>query len=179
MGTENAIDAGQLYLATARESLAEGLRKIEHCAGQLNEDQVWWRPRPGMNSIANLMLHLAGNLRQWIVSGVGGARDVRNRPEEFIDRSELPKNNIVSMLRSAVREADGLMEKLPPEKLQESRRIQGFDTTVLAAIFDSVAHFRGHTQEIIHLTRELLGDKYKFDFVPQGAEQESAGAGRG
>jgi hypothetical protein len=180
MGTDNGLqlDTGQLYLANARESLGEGLRKIEHCVHQINEEQVWWRPRPGMNSIANLMLHLAGNLRQWIVSGVGGARDIRNRPEEFIDRPELPKNNIVSMLRSAVREADGLMEKLPSEKLLEPRRIQGFDTTALAAIFDSIAHFRGHSQEIIHMTREILGEKYKIDFVPQGAEQESAGAGR-
>ena len=179
MGMDDVATAGELYLNTARECLAEGLRKIEHCVHQLNEDQVWWRPRPNMNTIANLMLHLAGNIRQWICHGVGGARDIRNRPEEFADRSELPKNNILSMLRSAVREADIVMEKLPPQKLTEPRRIQGFDTTVLAAIFDSVAHFRGHTQEIIHMTREILGDKYKFDFVPQGAEQESAGAGRG
>jgi hypothetical protein len=180
MGTDNGgSNPGELYLTTARQSLAEGLHKIEHCAHQLNEEQVWWRPRPGMNSVANLMLHLAGNLRQWIASGVGGARDIRNRPEEFADRSELPKNNILSMLRSAVRDADNVMEKISPEKLTSPRRIQGFDTTVLAAIFDSVAHFRGHSQEIIHMTREILGDKYKFDFVPQGAEQESAGAGRG
>src|SRR6184192_2454212 len=109
MGTDDGSTPGELYLAAARESLAEGLRKIEHCARQLNEEQVWWRPRPGMNSVANLMLHLAGNLRQWIMSGVGGARDIRNRPEEFSDRSELPKNNIVSMLRSTVREVDELM----------------------------------------------------------------------
>src|SRR5258705_13922713 len=157
MGTDDSLHLGEFYLAAARECLAEGLRKIEHCAHQLNEEQVWWRPRPGMNSVANLMLHLAGNLRQWIASGVGGARDIRNRPEEFADRSELPKNNIVSMLRSTVREADELMEKLPLAKLAEPRRIQGFDTNALAAIFDSVAHFRGHTQEIIHMTREILG----------------------
>src|SRR3954467_9088276 len=161
MATGNGLEAGELYLFAARESLAEGLRKVEHCVHQLDEGQVWWRPHPGMNSIANLMLHLAGNLRQWIVSGAGGARDIRNRPEEFVDRSELPKNNIVSMLRSAVREADGVLERLPPQTLTEPRRIQGFDTTILAAIFDSIAHFRGHTQEIIHMTREILGDKYK------------------
>ena len=60
---------------------------------------VWWRPRPEMNSVANLMLHLAGNVRQWLVSGVGGSGDIRNRPEEFADRSELPKANILSMLQ--------------------------------------------------------------------------------
>jgi hypothetical protein len=174
MGTDDAVDASGLFLAAARQSLAEGLRKVEHCVRQINEEQVWWRPKPGMNSVANLMLHLSGNLRQWIVSGIGGARDIRNRPGEFADRLELPKNNILSMLRSTVREADEVMEKLDAMRLKEPRRIQGFDTNVLEAIFDTVAHFRGHTQEIIHMTREMLGDKYKFDFIPKGAEQESA-----
>jgi hypothetical protein len=160
------------------DELDAALDRIRHCLNQLTDEQVWWRPRAEMNSIGNMMLHLAGNLRQWIVSGIGGARDIRNRPEEFSDRSELPKNNIVAMLRAAVREADGLLEKLPTEKLTAPRRIQGFDTNVLAAIFDTVAHFRGHSQEIIHQTRQILGDKFKFDFVPQGPEQESAGAGR-
>ena len=178
MGTDDGSDVGELFLTTARESLAEGLRKIEHCTRQLSEEQVWWRPREGMNSVGNLILHLAGNVRQWVVAGVGGARDIRNRPEEFMDRSELPKNNIVSMLRSAVREADVVMERANPLKLDDPRRIQGFDTTVLAAIFDSVAHFRGHSQEIVHMTRVQLGAKYQFDFVPKGPEQEAAGAGR-
>ena len=168
-------DTGPLFLTAARNSLAEGLRKVEHCVHQLNEEQVWWRPAPQMNSVANLMLHLAGNVRQWILSGVGGARDIRNRPEEFVDRSELPKGNILSMLRSTVREADGLMEKWDLQKLGEPRRIQGFETTALEAIFDSVAHFHGHVQEMIHMTRVQLGSKYQFDFVPKGPEQESAG----
>jgi hypothetical protein len=174
MGTDDGVDAAGLFLAAARQSLAEGLRKVEHCVRQLNEEHVWWRPQPGMNSVANLMLHLSGNLRQWIVSGIGGARDIRNRPAEFADRLELPKMNILSMLRSTVREADEVMEKLDATRLKEPRRIQGFDTSVTAAIFDTVAHFRGHTQEIIHMTREMLGDKYKFDFIPKGPEQESA-----
>src|SRR5438874_9845638 len=105
-------ETGQVFIVAARDCLAEGMRKVEHCVRQLNEEQVWWRPRPEMNSVGNLMLHLAGNVRQWIVSGVGGARDIRNRPEEFSDRLELPKGNILAMLRSIVREADGVMEKI-------------------------------------------------------------------
>ena len=171
-------NTGQLFIAAARNSLAEGMRKVEHCVRQLNEEQVWLRPRPEMNSVANLILHLAGNVRQWIVSGVGGSGDIRNRPEEFADRSELPKANILSMLRSTVREADGVIEKLDVQKLTEPRRIQGFDTTVLEATFDSIAHFRGHVQEMIHMTRVQLGGKYQFDFVPKGQEQESAANSR-
>jgi hypothetical protein len=164
-----------LFVEAARDCFAEGLKKIEHCTRQLTDDQVWWRPREEMNSIANLMLHLAGNLRQWIIGGIGGAQDVRNRPQEFADRSGTSAAEILAKLRRTVAEADAVLGKLDAEQLAQARRIQGFDTTVLAAAFDTIAHFRGHVQEIIHLTREQLGGAYKFDFVPKGKEQESSG----
>jgi hypothetical protein len=162
------------FLAAMRETLAEGLRKIDHCADQLTDSQFWWRPGPEMNSIANLCLHLAGNLRQWIISGVGGANDVRNRPVEFSDRSNRPKSEILELLKETVGEADAILSRLTPEELVSPRRIQGFDTDVLGAVVNSVSHFRGHVQEIIHMTREQVGEKYRFDFVPKGREQESA-----
>ena len=166
------------FASAARACLAEGLRKIEHCLAQLDEEAVWWRPAPEMNSVANLMLHLTGNLRQWIVSGVGGAPDVRNRPLEFADRSARPKAELLAALRAAVGESDKVLSRLTATDLLQPRRIQGFETQVLAAVFDTVAHFRGHTQEIIHITRARLGAAYRFDFVPQGPEQTSAGGGR-
>jgi len=52
--------------------------KIKHCLGQLTDEQVWWRPQESMNSIGNLVLHLCGNVCQWIVAGIGGAPDVRD-----------------------------------------------------------------------------------------------------
>ena len=97
-----------LFRYVLQEILSEGIHKIEHCVDQLTDEQVWWRPAtPGnrasksgnssseMNSIANLMLHLAGNVRQWIISGVGGAKDVRNRPLEFSDHSNRSKAEIL------------------------------------------------------------------------------------
>jgi hypothetical protein len=175
----------QLFLAAARETFAEGFAKIEHCVGQLTDDQLWWRPvvqppstaknvTSEMNSIANLMLHLAGNVRQWIIAGVGGAKDVRNRPVEFSDHSRRPKAEVLGVLQKTVVEADAVLARLTPDNLVENRRIQGFDTNVTAALFGTISHFRGHTQEIIHMTREQLGDRYQFDFVPQGPEQISA-----
>ncbi len=157
-----------------RETLSEGLQKIDHCASQLNEEQFWHRPRPEMNSIANLCLHLSGNLRQWLIAGVGNQKDIRNRPQEFSDRSNRPKTEILALLQSTVIEADQILSRLTATDLISARRIQGFDTTVLAAITNTISHFRGHTQEIIHMTREHLGEKYQFDFVPKGKEQESA-----
>jgi hypothetical protein len=178
------------FVAAARETLAEGLHKIEHCVAQLTDEQVWWRPAvpnqagqppaltkntSEMNSIANLLFHLAGNMRQWIIAGVGGAKDVRNRPLEFSDRPPCPKSEVLAPLQKTVAEADAILAELGPDQLAENRRIQGYDTNVVAALFNTISHFRGHVQEIIHMTREQLGDKYQFDFVPQGAEQISAG----
>ena len=165
----------EAFVATARGVLAEGMAKIEHCVDQLDDAALWWRPSAGRNSVANLMLHLTGNLRQWIVSGVGGAPDVRDRPREFADRSGRPKAELLEALRDALRQADGALARLTSEQLVAARRIQGFDTNVLAAVFDTIAHFRGHAQEIIHITRGRVGEAYRFHFVPEGPEQTSAG----
>jgi hypothetical protein len=173
--TATANDVSALLIEGARGGLAKGLKKIRHCVDQLNDEQLWWRPRPEMNSIANLLLHLAGNLRQWIVSGVGGAPDVRDRPVEFADRSGAPKSEVVAKLESVVRDCDAVFARLGPDDLAAPRRIQGFDATVTSAILDVISHLQGHVQEIIHMTREQLGDGYRFDFVPKGAEQTSAG----
>lgn len=175
MRSENSGAMSEEFLTSMRETLAEGMRKIEHCAGQLTDEQMWWRPRPEMNSIANLCLHLAGNLRQWLIAGAGGKKDIRNRPMEFSDRSRRAKAEIIGLLKSTVGEVEVILSNLSGEELLSVRRIQGYDTTVLAAIVNTVSHFRGHVQEIIHMTREQVGEKYRFDFVPKGKEQESAG----
>jgi hypothetical protein len=162
------------FIKAVRETLSEGTRKIDHCVGQLSDEQVWWRPRPEMNSIANLMLHLSGNLGQWIIAGVGGKKDIRNRPLEFSDRSNRPKTEVIGILKTTVTAADAILAGLTPEQLLSPRRIQGYDTFVIAAIENTISHFRGHVQEIIHMTRQQLGEKYTYDFVPKGKEQESA-----
>jgi len=168
----------QAFTAAASDMLRKGMHKIEHCVAQLNDEQLWWRPRPEiapqMNSIANLLLHLSGNMRQWIIAGVGGATDTRDRPLEFSDRSNRPKGEILGQLKATVDEAAAVISRLAASDLTAARRIQGYDTNVTAALFQTLCHFHGHVQEIIHLTREQLGERYQFDFVPKGAEQQSA-----
>jgi hypothetical protein len=158
-----------------REILREGLHKIEHCVSQLSDDQLWWRPRPEMNSIANLLLHLSGNVRQWVIAPCTGVADVRNRPAEFGDNSRRPKEQVLEILRKTITEADAAMARVAPERLTQRRHIQGYDVTLLEAIFNSVSHFRGHVQEIIHMTREQLGERYRFDFVPKGEQVAAHG----
>jgi hypothetical protein len=164
----------ELAAAVGREAaheLGSALGKIKHCLGQLDDRQIWWRAQPSLTSIGNLILHLCGNLRQWIVAGLGGAADVRNRPAEFAEQGPIPKADLLHRLETVVREAQEVLGKQTARQLLEVRRIQGSNITGLTAIFDSVPHFRGHTQEIIHMTREQLGDAYQFAWKPGTPEQ--------
>jgi hypothetical protein len=157
--------------AAAAHELDSALNRIQHCVSQLTDEQVWLRSRPGLNSIGNLILHLCGNLRQWIVAGLGGAADVRDRPAEFAERGPIPKAELMRRLEAAVEETKSVLAGLDARRLTEVRWIQGFDVTGIAAIFDSIPHFRGHTQEIVHMTRSQLGDAYRFAWTPTTPEQ--------
>ena len=167
-------EENELCAAFAEEAVREldqATKKIKHCLDQLNEQQVWWRPLESMNSIGNLILHLCGNVRQWIVSGVGGAKDVRDRTSEFSERGPIAKSELLKRLDAVVEEAKATISAATTDDLLCVRRIQGFDASGLRAIMNPVAHFHGHTQEIIHMTRCQLGDAYNFDFVPSTPEQ--------
>lgn len=168
-----SADIADAVIAEVRRNFKQSMSRIEHCVDQLTDHQLWWRPREDMNSIANLMLHLSGNVRQWIVSGIGGKPDVRNRPAEFGDRSLRSKQQVLKILRDTLADVDSTLAKLGPDDLLKPRHIQGHDETVLSAMLHTVTHFQGHTQEIIHMTREQLGEKYRFEFVPKTAEQIS------
>ena len=164
---EVSVAVGQ----ASSDELDGAMRNINHCLSQLTDEQIWWRPAESMNSIANLMLHLCGNLRQWIVSGVGDTEDVRNRPQEFSERGPLSKEELLRRIEAVVSEANSVLARVTPSELLRTRRIQSFDVTGMQAIFESTAHFRGHTQEIVHMTRCKLGDDYEFAFVPATPEQ--------
>lgn len=157
--------------AAAAHELTSALERITHCVNQLNQDQVWRRSNSKLNSIGNLILHLCGNLRQWIVAGIGGATDTRNRPAEFAELGPLPKEELLRRLGDVVTDARRTLTGVDARQLTEPRRIQGFDVTGVTAIFDSVPHFRGHTQEIVHMTRVHLGDAYRFSWTPSTPEQ--------
>jgi hypothetical protein len=168
------MTADELAATVGREAaneLTSALAKIKHCLGQLTDEQVWWRSHPSLNSIGNLILHLCGNVRQWIVAGLDGAADGRDRPAEFSERGPIPRDELLRRLEDVVDEARTVLARQTARQLLEARRIQGFDVTGLAAIFDSVPHFRGHTQEIVSLTRLQSGDAYRFAWAPTAPEQ--------
>ena len=166
----------EAYLAEAREQLTKAAEVIRHCLGQLTDEQLSLRPHESMNSVGNLVLHLCGNVRQWIISGVGDEPDVRERPKEFAERGPFRTIDLLRQLDELAERTDAVLRTVPASQLLERHRIQGFETTGLSAIFDSVAHFKGHTQEIVFLTRMQLGDHYRFQWVPSTPEEGASPA---
>lgn len=147
-------DTGKAYVNYSRQRLVqEYLSKITKCLAELSEEDVWWRAHETDNSIGNLMLHLNGNVRQWIVSGIGGVTDSRERKAEFSERDHLPKSQLLATLEATLREADEALSHLDSSRLLEVCHIQNFDVTYLDAISHVVEHFSMHLGQIIYITK--------------------------
>ena len=148
------MDTSTAFLERARHYLAtEYPTKIRLAVQALPPAAVWWRPNAGSNSIGNLLLHLAGNVRQWVVSGVGGDRDDRDRASEFARRDGLTADELLATLNASVAAADAVLAGLTAGDLGARRTIQGRDVTVFEAVFHVVEHFSMHTGQIILLAK--------------------------
>jgi uncharacterized damage-inducible protein DinB len=148
------------FLKFSCEKLTELQGRIETCVGKLTPEQIWTRSAENDNAVGNLMLHLAGNVRQWIICGVGGAEDRRDRDSEFDARSG---ENALERLRSTVEEAVALIAELPHARLSERKTIQKhWDVTTLEAIYHVVEHFSMHTGQIIFATKLLTAEDLGF-----------------
>ena len=163
-------EVAEAFIAEARTLLSRDyLPKIERCLERLSDEEVWWRANAESNSIGNLLLHLAGNARQWITSGVGGGADRRSRQVEFDERSTIPRAELLTRLGETLKEVDSVLARLDPSSILEQRRIQGHDVTVLHAILHVVEHFSMHTGQIILITKMLKTEDLKFYDFSSGA----------
>ena len=155
----------QAFLQDARQLIAgEYLPKIERCIEKLTDEQVWWRPNAESNSIGNLLLHLSGNARHWIVCGLGGASDHRQRQAEFDERSLISRADLLTTLRTTVADVDKVLGDFDPDCLLDVYPIQGTKSTGLVAIFHVTEHFSMHTGQIILLTKLLTAtDLHLYD----------------
>ena len=156
-------ETGESFIASARAYFTEDfLPKIERSLELLTDEQIWWRANPQSNSIGNLLLHLSGNVRQWIVCGIGGAADNRDRDSEFAQRKTIPRDELLGGLKRTLNEADAALAKFDIDKLLEGRSIQGCDVTALAAIFHVVEHFSMHVGQIVYITKQLTAEDMHF-----------------
>jgi uncharacterized damage-inducible protein DinB len=149
-------EVSRAFVGQARRLLkTEYLPKLERCLNILTDEQVWWRANPESNSIGNLCLHLAGNARQWIVSGLGGEIYARARQQEFDERPMIPRNELISALRETLEDVDTVLARFDLDRCLEQYEIQGTRVTALEAIFHVTEHFSMHTGQIILLTKML------------------------
>ncbi|MFN3322989.1 MAG: DinB family protein [Bryobacteraceae bacterium] len=147
----------QIFLEFSTNKLEQLASRIEDCLGRLSDEQVWTRHSENENSAGNLVLHLCGNLRQWIGTGVAGMPNVRDRDAEFAARGGLSREQLRARLSDTVREAGKAIRATPAERLSETINVQGYEVTVLEAIYHVVEHFAQHTGQIIFLTKLLTG----------------------
>jgi uncharacterized damage-inducible protein DinB len=141
---------------------------------QLSPEQIWWRANPTSNSVGNLALHLEGNVRQWIVSGLGGTRDHRQRDTEFSELGPISRRTLLARLRKAVTEAGHVMRKLNGVALARTYSIQGFRVTGLRAVFHVAEHFSHHAGQIILLTKMLGGKDLEFTHLPEERKKKES-----
>lgn len=145
---------GMEFLDASRAFLLEDFfPKLEHCLARLTDDDVWWRPFEQANSIGNLLLHLNGSTRTWILAVAGGRQVERDRQSEFDERGPIPRGDLLDTLRATLAEVDEVLARLDPERLSERRRRGTDEVTVMWAIAHAVEHFSMHTGQIILLTK--------------------------
>jgi uncharacterized damage-inducible protein DinB len=170
---ERQADAGREFVYQSRRYLKEEFfPKIRRSVEDLETEAIWWRPNEESNSIGNLILHLAGNIRQWVVAGIGGAPDVRERQAEFDRREGLTGAELLEVLSEALDEVDVVLARLPQESLHDERVIQGLPNTVLGALYHVVEHFSMHTGQIIYISKLHSGKDLGFYRV-RGGEVET------
>jgi uncharacterized damage-inducible protein DinB len=143
-----------MFLTASRNFLFnEYLPKIRLVVTPLSDGDIWWRPAQGSNSIGNLLLHIEGNARQWLLGGVGQQATTRDRDAEFSATAGYSGAQLVEKLAVTFREIDRTLATLTMEQLAEARTIQGAHTTVFDAIYHVVEHVSMHTGQIIQIAK--------------------------
>jgi uncharacterized damage-inducible protein DinB len=146
------------FLRISIEKLRRSGSRIEDCVGRLNHEQIWTRNADNVNSIGNLVLHLCGNVRQWIGFGIGDLTDQRDRDSEFAARGGLEPKELIERARKTVSDAVDILGNFDSARLMDKVTIQNMEVTKMEAIYQVVEHFAQHTGQIIFVTKKLTGD---------------------
>ncbi|MFZ1978824.1 MAG: DUF1572 family protein [Bacteroidota bacterium] len=150
---------------------SKAFERISHSIRQLDNKQIWYRPSSSSNSVGIIVQHLSGNLNQWVCSAIGGETFQRNRPQEFIESEMISKREILLKITELDKKIQSIVLQIKPEFLLSSRRIQGFDETVLSALIAALTHFELHSGQITFLAKLMLDKEYKTSWQPMNKEQ--------
>ena len=161
------------YSATRLE---DSVLQINKCLNLLSVEQIWHRPNEVSNAIGNLVIHLNGDLRQWILTSLDGLPDDRDRPAEFAQQGPLPTNDIINQLQETVRKTCEVIRGLSSEQLLAHVTVQGYDVSGTAAVIHVVEHFSLHTGQIVYATKILSGqDLSLYDAQGQRVDGRAQG----
>ncbi|MCA9242632.1 MAG: DUF1572 family protein [Phycisphaerales bacterium] len=149
-------DLSHAFTEYACQKLDENMAQIRRCAGLLSIEALWSRANGHCNAVGNLILHLTGNVRQWIVASIGGQPFERRRQAEFDQRHPTPAAELMPALDDVIRSAKEIIRAQTTETLPIRHQIQAYDVDRMTAIFHVVEHFSGHTGQIVHMTKALL-----------------------
>ena len=161
--TEMNADLAGIFLEFSRNKLlGQYWPRLRSCVEGLSEDQVWWRPNETSNSVGNLLLHLNGNVTQWLVASFNRWEDTRSRPAEFSARGGMTASALMERLAATMDEAAKVLERLTAEDLLAPYEIQGYHVRGLDAVYQVVEHFGLHYGQIVYITKNLCGKDLRF-----------------
>jgi uncharacterized damage-inducible protein DinB len=149
--------AGELARAAVEECrrriFDDDLPRLRKCLEALTDEEIWARPNANTVSVGNLVLHLAGNVRQWVCAGLGGAPDVRERSKEFSERGPVPRAELLRRLESSLADAAAVMARAGVEELLRRRPVQAFEETGIGILVHVAEHFSYHTGQIVYAVK--------------------------
>jgi uncharacterized damage-inducible protein DinB len=162
------------FLEYSAEKLTQHTTRISACLDKLSAEQVWRRGSDSENAVGNLVLHLTGNVRQWIGAGVGALPDIRVRDREFAARGDIQPAELKTRIEAAVAESCGIIRGLTAERLSETITVQAYNVTVLEAVYHVVEHFAGHAGQILFATKLFTsGDLGFYKHLTAKTHQET------
>ncbi len=161
--TDTQDDIADIFLAFSRQKLLEQYwPRLRMCVEPLSEEQVWWRPNEAANSIGNLILHLNGNVRQWLVASFNRLEDDRDRPAEFGAREQISASKLLELLHGTMQQAAEVLARLTTADLVAAYEIQGYHVRGLDAVYQVVEHFGMHYGQIVYIAKTLSGADLGF-----------------
>jgi uncharacterized damage-inducible protein DinB len=155
------MSVDELFLNYSIRKLEQTTASITLCLGKLTEEQIWRRDHANENTIGNLVLHLCGNVQQWIGYSIGGDADTRDRPAEF-SATHLSRPELERKFDATIAHALAILRKLPPRELDKVVQTQNGQSTVLEAVYQVVGHFQQHTGQIIFATKQMTGEDLRI-----------------
>jgi len=162
----------ELISEVRRRLFDESVPRLKKCLEQLSEAEIWHRPNENTVSAGNLVLHLCGNLRQWILTALGDAPDIRIRDKEFDEKGPIPTEKLIADLDQTMAEVGSVLDSIRPEALLEKYTVQGFEETGLSILIHVTEHFSYHVGQITYIVKSNKNIDLKYY---EGVELENAG----